>query len=259
MLKEELQARANLREEVTALFLDVFASFGDLIQYSVRYSLVYPHEWPRWTDPFWSNWALIVISVLAVLAALRTLEAIREQNKTNKLAAEAAQRSADAVMDADRALILILWDNTIHINPEAPNGVLSHAFQWRFQNVGKSPAFIERISSRFIALETLDDLPPEPEYLFPKELIFESEPLLARKIFGPIYSPMEGALPFDELERKHRSKKRFLYAYGFVQYRDTYRRLHETRFGLTYESAPTLRIEYDRFHLAGPPAYNSYT
>jgi hypothetical protein len=226
---------------------------------SFAHTLVYLHGWPRWTDPVWSNWVLIVISGFAVLVAFRTLGALRNQNDTNKIAAEAAQRSADAVMDAERALILILWDNMIHINPEAPNGVLSHAFQWRFQNVGKSPAFIERISSRFITLKTLDDLPPEPEYLPPKELVFESEPLLARRIFGPIYSPVESTFTFDELEREHRSKKCFLYAYGFVEYRDTYRRLHQTRFGLTYESAPTLRREYDRFHLAGPPAYNRYT
>jgi hypothetical protein len=214
---------------------------------------------PPWTDSFWSNWLLLVVSAFAVLAAFRSLGALREQNETNKVAAEAAKQSADAVMDAERALILILWDNMIHINPEAPNGVPSHAFQWRFQNVGKSPAFIERISSCFIALKSLDDLPIEPEYLPPRELIFESEPLLARRIYGPIYSPLESKLTFDELERDHRSKKCFLYAYGFVQYRDAYRRLHETRFGLTYESAPTLRREYDRFYLAGPPAYNRYT
>ena len=174
--------------------------------------------------------------------------------------ADAATRGVEAVMDADRALLLILWENFIHINPETRHsGELSHCFNWHFQNTGKSPAFIQKVSSRFIAIKDLDELSPEPVYLTPKELRYESEPLLSNKDFGPVYSPLESDLPFDQMEAEHRSKKCFLYAYGFVQYLDTYRRTHETRFGLVYDAAPTLKRDYDRFRLAGPPAYNRYT
>ncbi len=205
----------------------------------------------------------VVIAVATIVYVVLTRRLWKETKRSADAAmksADAATRSVEAVMDVDRALLLILWENFIHINPETRhNGVLSHCFNWHFQNAGKSPAFILKVSSRFIAIRSLDDLSPEPVYLAPRELSYESEPLLLGKDFGPVYSPLESDLPFDQMEAEHRSKKCLLYAYGFVRYLDTYRRPHETRFGLVYDSAPTLNHEYDRFRLAGPPAYNRYT
>jgi len=225
-----------------------------------------PKEQPKWWPPpplwdiYWPTVLLVIFGGFAAWVAVGTLKDIREQTEAIKESADATKRSVDAIMDADRALLLILWENFIHINPEARHsGVLSHCFNWHFQNTGKSPAFIQKVSSRFIVIRSLDDLPPEPAYLTPREVSYESEPLLPDKNFGPVYSPLESDLSFDEVEAEHRGKKCLLYAFGFVQYLDTYRRSHETRFGLVYDSAPTLKRDYDRFRLAGPPAYNRYT
>jgi hypothetical protein len=205
----------------------------------------------------------VVIAFATIVYVALTHKLWKETKRSADAAmksADAATRSVEAMMDADRALLLILWKNFIHINPEMNhNGVLSHCFNWHFQNTGKSPAFIRKVSSRFIAIRCLEDLPPRPVYLAPREVSYESEPLLPDKNFGPVYSPLESDLTFDQMEAEHRSKKCLLYAYGFVQYLDTYKRPHETRFGLVYESAPTLKRDYDRFRLAGPPAYNHYT
>jgi hypothetical protein len=205
----------------------------------------------------------VVIAVATIVYVVLTHRLWKETKRSADAAmksADAATRSVEAVMDADRALLLILWENFIHVNPETRHdGVLSHCFNWHFQNTGKSPAFIQKVSSRFIRIKNLNDLPSEPVYLNPRELSYESEPLLPGKDFGPVYSPLESDLPFDQMEVEHRSKKCLLYAYGFVQYLDAYRRTHETRFGLVYDSAPTLKRDYDRFRLAGPPSYNRYT
>jgi hypothetical protein len=203
----------------------------------------------RW-DVTWATWALVIVGILGTVCALLTLYILKKQTA-------AIEKQAKTMMDADRALLLIQWDNFIHINPEAANGVLSHCFRWYVHNSAKSPAFIERVHSRFVVLKQLDDLPPEPVFLPPKE-IRQAEPLLPEQKYGPIYSPIESELSFPDLDAQLRGKKCFVYAYGFASYRDIYQRLHETRFGLIYEAAPSPNRQLDRFRLSGPPAYNRY-
>jgi hypothetical protein len=199
------------------------------------------------------EWVMSVLTLVYVVISFFGLMAIKRQ-------ADIAKSQSDAVMDAKRPLILIMWDNMVHINPEAENGVLSHCFQWTFKNCGTSPAFIEKISSRFVVIKSLNEFPPEPRYLQPREVLCEPEPLLPDQPSKPgVYSPVESANSFEELDASLRRKECFLYAYGFVRYRDIYQREHETRFGLVYESAPTPSIERDGFRLAGPAAYNRYT
>ena len=53
-------------------------------------------------------------------------------------------------------------------------------------------------------------------------------------------------------------RERFLYAYGFVQYLDIYRRKHETRFGLLYNLPFQKQHVLDHWKLAGPSVYNRY-
>ncbi len=196
---------------------------------------------PPWWDVTWSTWALVGVGFFGTWAAVWTLVTIQGQTK--------------ALMDADHALILILWENLIHVNPENP-GVLSHCFRWHFKNSGKSPTFIQKISSRFIVIKSLEDLPRKPVYLPPREVSYEMEPLLPDKTFGALYAPVESNLPYEQLEADVIGKKCLLFAYGFVQYLDIYRRRHETRFGILYDRSPG---RLDHWRLAGPPAYNRYT
>lgn len=210
---------------------------------------------PTWT-PWPINWdvpqATIIIGSVGAFIGLATLGILYFQTRT-------LRQQVTAMMDADCALILILWQNMIHIDPEAPNGVLHHCFQWTFQNVGKNPAFIKEVHSRFVVIESLNDLPLEPNYSKPKDVSYESEPLMPDKQYSPgIYSPIESPLAYAELETLIRNKKRFLYAYGFVEYNDIFNRPQETRFGLLYECGLHMSFDRDRFRLAGPPAYNRY-
>ena len=189
--------------------------------------------------------ALTIAGIIGIYIGVETLKAIKLQ--------------ARAMMDADSPLCLIVWENFIHLNPEVPNGVLAHAFRWNFKNVGKSPAFVEKVATRFIVIKSLDELPPEPQYLPPVNLASSSEPVLVGETLDrPMYMPVESKLSYAELEAEHRSGKCILYAYGFVRYSDVYGREHETRFGLAYKSAPTPTREIDRFYLAGPPAYDRH-
>ena len=201
-----------------------------------------------------SGWfiASVIIAGLLFLAAGVTLIIIWRQT-------QAIELQATAMMEADCAMFLIGWDKLIHINPAAPNGALSHCFQWNCKNVGKSPAFVQQIASRFIVIKSLDELPLEPEYPATKELTNEYEPVLAGDMLPRrIYSPLETSMSFEEMEAEHRGGRCLLYAFGFVKYLDIYQRSQETRFGVVYKPAPTFNPAVDRWEIAGPSSYNRY-
>ena len=66
---------------------------------------------PKWTDPFWPNWALVIVTLLAVWAAFRTLKDLQEQTTQTKATAEEAKQAAifsrDATKESQRADVLI--------------------------------------------------------------------------------------------------------------------------------------------------------
>lgn len=197
----------------------------------------------RWFDnEAEATWALVVVGILGTVAAICTLLIIRKQTK--------------ALMDADHAMVLIMWTDYAHVNPEKPTQ-LSHCFQWDVRNGGKSPAFIEKINSRLITLNKLEDLPRFPVYKSgPKDMVGKLEPLLPDKDYGRFYAPIESDIPYQDLEKACREKTCVLYAYGFIKYRDMYRRKHETRFGIVYNPKSTTR---DPWRIAGPRRYNRHT
>lgn len=198
---------------------------------------------PRLWDIYWPTLLLVFVGIVAAGIALRTLNAIKKT-------AESTERSVNAFMDAERSLIVIAWENNLQSYSQAPNGGLSHCLTWYAQNVGKSPAFLEAISSRFVLIKGPSELPPEPIYSTPQQLRCESEPVLVGEKSGKIYTPLEGAVDYYEVEMRCQTGEYRLYAYGYVKYKDIHDRPHETRFGLLYDS--------DGFRLVGPPAYNHY-
>lgn len=203
-----------------------------------------PHELPPWWDVTWGTWSLVAVGACAAGFALWTLLAIRQQGKI--------------MMNADRAVMVVDWENFIHLNPEnTGTGTLAHCFNWTVRNCGGGSGFIYEVFSRFILTESLDTLPKDPVYGMP--ISYRSEPLMSGKQTDPgIYTPLEGTMSYEEVETAHRTKSQVLYAYGFIRYRDIHNRKHETRFGLYYDSAPEMRKDFDRFLIGGPKAYNEY-
>ncbi|HEY6903928.1 MAG TPA: hypothetical protein VI216_06445, partial [Candidatus Acidoferrales bacterium] len=194
-----------------------------------------------WEDEAKATWALVVVGALGTVAAIWTLVTIRKQTI--------------ALMDADHALVVIMWTDYAHVDPSKPN-TLSHCFQWDVRNAGKSPAFIQTINSRLLVVNRLEDLPRTPGYRSaPREMSHKMEPLVPGKEFGRFYASVESPIPYASLEADLKQQKCFLYAYGFVRYLDIHRRKHETRFGLVYDPVG----DRDPWKLAGPRQYNRYT
>jgi hypothetical protein len=195
---------------------------------------------PWLEDEAKATWALVAVGFFGTFAAIWTLWIIHKQT--------------NALMDADHALVLVIWRAYAHLDPSKPNS-LSHCLQWNIHNAGKSPAFVREINSRLIVINSLDELPTTPNYRKePLKMTDKMEPVLPGKDSPGLFTSVESSDPYQTLESDFKNGKRLLYAYGFVRYLDMYRRKHETRFGLVYTSSGE-----DTWRLAGPEEYNRYT
>jgi hypothetical protein len=207
------------------------------------------HRWPPpWWSPFWSNWAFVVIGGLAAGAAVWTLFAVREQAKHTKDAARAALLNAQAVINAERAWILVDIANP---HPETGNlfveGIQNGKDYFTLfvnlicRNEGRSLAWV---TEKRIGMQCVDILPPEPD-MSETELI-EVEPI-------PI-PPTQPSVIREQQVTAEGSKLpgKMTVIYGSVKYRDIFDKPRETIFG--YRVTPT-RIE----RLSGYPAYNRTT
>jgi hypothetical protein len=194
---------------------------------------------PKRGDPQW--WSVWVNFALA-LTTFGTLLYLRGQIR--------------AIRNIERAFLVPMFDNVVHHNPEAENGVLSHCFQWSFKNCGKTPAFLREVVGHMVVVDSLEKLPKNPDYR--KPVTFIGDPLIGgESMTRNFYSPMDDKRDFQAIEAEYRSRKRVLFAYGMVKYDDMFGKHHETRFGARYSISP-YSIREDEFVIDGPTSYNRY-
>jgi hypothetical protein len=191
---------------------------------------------------------------------------IWRQGNANRIAADAAKTSADALMTSERALLIVNYETHMFIDlagmlvapfTSAPPHVDRHFVNWHVQNIGKTPAFISTLWSRFIEVRSLNDLPAEPNYSHNQQIVYAADPLGPSTRSDWFSAPLEinhqfGSTAFADIETRYRSRSTYLYAYGYVSYRDAFGKERETRFGLAYEAQPQVTYGVDRWRVAGP-------
>lgn len=105
-----------------------------------------------WTDPFWSNWALVLVGGVAAWIALGTLADVKEQAVAAKISAEAAKKSADfaqkAVMISERADILL---DGVAVVPSRTGIIDGDAqLKLRYKNFGRTRAKDVRLKAQML-------------------------------------------------------------------------------------------------------------
>ena len=204
------------------------------------------------------------VTIVGVVISLGLFGALIYQNKLTRKTAQAARDSANALMRIERAWLFFWYEKFAHVNYQdrtIGERELAHHFNWHCENAGKTPAFVITIWCRLIEIKSLDHLPTKPDYSMSKEVVYEGDPLRPgdkTEWFTASLESTETNCAFDAVEKRHRSRQSFLYAYGFVRYRDVFGRLQIARFGVVYESEPELNFEMDHWRVAGPAAYNEY-
>jgi hypothetical protein len=153
--------------------------------------------------------------------------------------ARAAKTSAQAIINSERAWVTITSVNwhpeVFFINPNTGACPALNIFNASLKNVGKTPAKIVKISMKYVTLDEngLKGLAKIPEYAEPgvfgdfllvaQDFITKSEPLKP-----------EAILTQDKAIAVQASKL-FLYAYGYVFYKDISGEMRETRRGFLYD------------------------
>jgi hypothetical protein len=213
---------------------------------------------PLWRDKNIQSWALVIVGFLAALAATLTLVAIKEQTKATATAADAARKSADALIDIERPWVLITVERPDYryIKMDGED-TLRYTGGWRMRNFGRTPARITHLAGTFECLEELSFLPKTPVYLHAPEIDVQ--------ILAPTGNQTEDeglsvTIPYTDeklpegLWTELKAGKKKLVFYGFVAYEDPFGRKHETRFCYALSTKWLSFID-----IAGPPEYNKQT
>jgi hypothetical protein len=253
---------------------------------------------------------LVVIGFCGVRYAIRTLKNIRIQAMANvdqlreirksrqqtdamiehaaiqaqatKDAADAAQKSAQALMDGERAWLLV-EDIQLPNDPISPTidtsisgrlhlpGLLLVDVQpasFLIKNYGKTPGIIFDIDAR-LEVGTDRSKPPSPDIYDPNPhkwvvALWMNQPIIKIEYIVPQNQfKVDKCNPFgfhiwsDDKITRIRNDADFLWAYGIVRYRDVYDRKHETRFCYRYVVPPEEAVPH--FCLRGPEEFNKCT
>jgi hypothetical protein len=206
------------------------------------------------------NLLLVGVGIGGIIITISTLKAIQAQTKAVLRSVVAIKRQTAVGMEAQSGRIAIYWDHIEHIDygpTRIINGPLLHAFNWYCRNSGQTHIDIVKTWSRFIAIDSLLNLPERPDYSAPNERLYVGEQLppddkARTEWFSAI---LETALSFEEMQEKHRKRQCVLYAYGYVVYRNVWKRELTYRFGVVRAIGPG--IMEDNWLPAGPRAYNS--
>jgi hypothetical protein len=217
---------------------------------------------PPWWDVAWSTWALVVVGIFAAYIALRTLSDIKEQTVNATKAANAAEKSANAVISAERAYVIAdVEQKEVQIFvSESPAGDARSttssvgSIVVTFRNVGRVPCWITQKKIQFALVEKLPEEPifddtavvddfPEP-VIVGQPLRVEWQHLIAQGEHVIILSAMPTKTPFAGSNAP--------IVYGVIKYRDVFSENRETRFGYRITGHGHLRR-------INSPAYNTNT
>lgn len=201
-------------------------------------------------DP--ADWVIWGLTILLFLVGAYQIVLLRGTLNVTRVAAEAAKQSADALVRADRAWLLIRPDK-FHIAP-------SNRFDWVVVNVGRSTAKVLETSVRCRTdISYQRRLPPMPEHNQP--IVVHRTPIAPGETlnfwcgfdaFDPAYNVvMYASLTQQNIDDMLQGSTE-LVAYGYVRYEDAFGMPHESRFCSYF--APYVRDF--RINLQAPEEYH---
>ncbi len=155
----------------------------------------------------------------------------------------------------ERAWIIGNVVNTNFERPPDPNEELHCVVS--IKNTGRTPATITRAGISAKLSSSLSDLPALPQYGKNEKVSFSHLLLVPKDSFALSAQTIIEVAQYDAFM----SRRLFLYVHGFVEYRDTFNRKHETRF-CDYYLVPDgggILVEGFQRNIEAPPEYNKAT
>ncbi len=177
-------------------------------------------------------------------------------------AANAAKESADALINKDRAWVLVEVGGLPSLVPKPASGPWNPVrFEFRYGNCGSTPAWITEHAARFVRIRSYDELPAIPDYSATTVLKTVQIPVLPDKQTpwdSAFVEPNQGAMTPDEVVTVT-GNTHFLFAFGYIKYRDVFGREERITQWSSRLHMPTGEDPSHQFRVEGPPGYNRNT
>jgi hypothetical protein len=199
------------------------------------------------------DYAYIAASVLIALATL--ILAI-----TARIQAKAAKISAEALMNSERAWVIVDADGRTKPIEHIP-GQPANVFNFFVWNTGKTPASVTFTRSEFKKIESLDDLPNIPKYRSGNLGTYSSNMLapVGPKKMGSLNIIIQGPeldlVAFNALL----THQFFIYVHGEIEYADVFEKKRRTTFGFYWHVPLPGDLLSEQWVRYGPPNYNECT
>jgi len=193
---------------------------------------------------------LVVVGVVGTCAALRSLKILQLQTRAAMKAATAANTSAHAVIDGDRAWMIAQMGGMPPFDPKKTDVI--YRLVCRVQNIGKTPGFLTQSAQGHRLTADKETLPDTPAF---------DNPFLYAGRGQIVPTNTNATLVFyltPEQTKAVHAGKLMLWVYGLVEYADIYRRSHYTYYCFRYSMESIDPATYG-FVPDGPPKYNEYT
>jgi hypothetical protein len=206
---------------------------------------------PEWLSAI-STAAIVVLTLFYVIVSGRTLKQIGKQGNDTAKAADAAQKSANALMNSERAWVMV----DIEWTPGYPTRMravterdVRTALSVRLtcRNEGKTPAWI---TQKKACIQVVKELPAIPDFSSMDVIQTEPEPLGVVRSLG---KARDFALTGDGWQSGTEDDGTMTVIYGIITYRDAFSDSRTTTFGWRI----TLGNEFET--LGFYPEYNKNT
>jgi hypothetical protein len=209
------------------------------------------------------NLAVLVVNGVLALATLIIAYLAVGQARAAKMSAEAAKGAADALMNSERAWLVV--DPDPRSEPQmydyGAGPAPRNAFIFQVSNAGKTPARIVESAAKYITLSSLDDLPPRPDYGTPQrenDIVIPCQREAPGSRTGLVFLEPSSVLAPREWGAIQRQEK-FVYAYGRYKYLDASGRDFRTAFGFVYHVPLGGDPRPKGWRRDGPDPYNEFT
>jgi hypothetical protein len=172
------------------------------------------------SDPNW--WVAIMATLAAIIAAYqawmfrRQLGYMQGGMKDTKEAAIAAKKSADALIDIDKAYVFP-WHVEFRFSSISGSRISigQAAVTYKFKNYGKTPAIIKQTSIQFLVAASMPEIPSYTNLSQQGEIVLGSE--VATKSFRSDQIKIT-----EEYSKKVETEDAVPVFYGFVRYQDIF-------------------------------------
>lgn len=169
-------------------------------------------------------------TIIGVIGGFAGLIVLIWQTVIASQTAKATSAQAESIKYSERA-----W---VQAGPDMPEFKLDNltaldviaVFNWSITNTGRTPARILEIAARYRLIQSLERIPPVPEYEGDLEKIPLYEMLLIPQGRYWSFQPLEPSNLTPDQITAIRNGQRTLFAYGYVVYLDVFGDRHETRF-----------------------------